>query len=120
MIDYIPHIVTFILYIGVIYFACCNWFNIPKAHENQIVRLALRTYIAMTVYSSSLFMFNQGNWILQSHDDLVGDWASMLWLHGDHVVALTWLCGQGLLRVYLNFRSEEQHVCEHRRRKDDP
>ena len=119
MVEYVPHIVTLILYLGVIYFATLNFFSINNAHENKTLRLALKTYIGLAVYASALFIFNQTNWVIHAHGDLVGTWADMLWLHGDHAVALTWLCGQGLLNVYLNFKSEEQE-CNHRRRKNDP
>ena len=118
MIEYAPHAITMTLYVAVMLLAVRNIFAVNRAHQHAILRLAIRAYIGMTVYASGLFIFNQTNWVLNSHGDLVGTWADMLWIHGDHAVALTWLFGQALLRVYLNFRSgSDEHP---RRRSDDP
>lgn len=94
---YFAHVISLILYITAIVISVCNIkkaFTIPQPLRKLVI-----AYITFAIMTCSIFIALQLDWILQDHNDAVGDTTAMWWLVFDYLNGMAYISGMVALGV---------------------
>lgn len=101
---YIPHLITLLLCVAVLFSACVNFYFTIKFTRKDLIQVLILMALGFQVGTISFFAINQTIWVVSQHDQLVGSVSSVAWLLYDYLNLLFHLSCGTILYYYLDCR----------------
>ena len=109
-VQFVMHTINGVMFIFALYIHVAGYREVSKCSAARLIRRIGKNTMLAGIALSCLFIFLQADWVLNSHNQAVGDGTSWSWLLFDYALAIYLIIMGTLVRVFANWRGSYKNT----------